>query len=228
MMVRFRSGSSTPRSAARKRGPASTRRTRTPLTTGKGLHDLVPLPPAKQAVVDEDPGNPIPDGPVQEGRRHRGIDSAGQGRAAPGLPPPTRSRMVVTLSSMMFAGAPDRGTIAESRSRICAGSPNPGGYGRPRGGTGGRRAAARNERFPAMGAFGLEAMVRNPSGRAVTRSPWLIQTSSSPSPSGPVRSSMPRSRSEWPRGANLRHAELARASAESTAPPKRTAIACMP
>ena len=53
--------------------------------------------------------------------------------------------------------------------------------------------------MPAMGALSVEAMSLKPSGNAVTLSPWLIHTSSSPKPSSLVWSSMSLKSIECPR-----------------------------
>ena len=45
---------------------------------GKSCHYLVPFTKAQQAIVDEDAGELVADGPMDEGRRHRRIHSAGQ------------------------------------------------------------------------------------------------------------------------------------------------------
>ena len=85
MALRFRSGSSMPRSAARKREPASIRRTRTPLPARERLHHVIPFAATEQAVVDEDPGDPVTDGPMEQGRRHRGVDAARKSEQHPAL-----------------------------------------------------------------------------------------------------------------------------------------------
>ena len=46
---------------------------------GKRLFDLFLLSTPKQAVVDEDTGQLVADGPMGEGRRHRRIHPAAQG-----------------------------------------------------------------------------------------------------------------------------------------------------
>jgi hypothetical protein len=43
----------------------------------RGL-DLLPLVQPKQAVIDEDAGEPLADRPVHQCRRHTGIDPAGE------------------------------------------------------------------------------------------------------------------------------------------------------
>ena len=227
MTVRLRSGSSTPRSAARKRGPASTRRTRTPCPRARSLHHLVPLPAAEQAVVDEDPGDPIPDGPVQEGRRHRGIDSAGQGEQHPArLPHPFADGGDALFDDVGWG--PYRRTIADPVHEAAAGSPNPGGYGRPRGGTADRRAAARGARSRRWARSGWTRWCGiRPAGRSPGRR-GSSTTSRSPSP---ARSRCGRRcRAAGPNGRGPRTSAMpnSRASADWTAPPNRTAIACMP
>ena len=52
--------------------------TLTPMWRAKVLHDLIALAQAQQAVVDEDAGELVADGPVQQGRHHRGIDPPGE------------------------------------------------------------------------------------------------------------------------------------------------------
>ena len=50
--------------------------------------DLLPLAGAQQAVVNEDAGEPVPDGPVDEGGGHGGVDAAGQAADDVGLADP--------------------------------------------------------------------------------------------------------------------------------------------
>jgi hypothetical protein len=45
---------------------------------GEGLHHLLGLVQAQQAVVDEDAGELVANGAVDQRRRDRGIDTAGQ------------------------------------------------------------------------------------------------------------------------------------------------------
>ncbi len=49
-----------------------------PHVAGEGAHDLVALAEAQQAVVHEDAGELVADGPVQQGGDHGGVDAAGQ------------------------------------------------------------------------------------------------------------------------------------------------------
>jgi hypothetical protein len=53
--------------------------------------------------------------------------------------------------------------------------------------------------MPAIGTSPVEAITLKPGGSSVTRSPWLIQTSSRPWPSALTRSSMSRKSALWPR-----------------------------
>ncbi len=52
--------------------------------------------------------------------------------------------------------------------------------------------------MPAIGQLGVEAISLKPGGKAVTLSPWLIQTLSMPWPSGVLKSWMAFSRLVWP------------------------------
>ena len=49
-----------------------------PHVAGEGAHDLIALPQAQQAVIDEDAGQALADGPVQQGGDHGGIHPAGE------------------------------------------------------------------------------------------------------------------------------------------------------
>ena len=78
MILRLSSGSVTPRSAPRN---ASASLATTQLHPGRGdevLLDLLRLALAQQPVVNEHAGQPVADGPLDEGRRHRGVDAARQ------------------------------------------------------------------------------------------------------------------------------------------------------
>ena len=78
MILRLASGSATPSSAAKYSSAASTRITLHAHVLGQGVHDLVAFLAAQQAGVDEDAGELVADGLVQQRRHHRGIDAAGQ------------------------------------------------------------------------------------------------------------------------------------------------------
>ena len=85
MALRFRSGSSMPRSAARETGTCVDPPDPNPLPARERLHHLIPFAATEQAVVDEDPGDPVTDGPMEQGRRHRGVDAARKSEQHPAL-----------------------------------------------------------------------------------------------------------------------------------------------
>ena len=78
MILRLRSGSVTPLSFARKRRAASTNTTLRCSRSAKRLRTCARLVLAQQAVVHEDAGEPVADRRVDEERRHRGVDAAGE------------------------------------------------------------------------------------------------------------------------------------------------------
>ena len=78
MILRFCSGSATPASAAGTRRPHRRGSTLTPRWRREGLHHLLGLVQAQQAVIDEDAGQLVADRAMEQRRRNRRIDAAGQ------------------------------------------------------------------------------------------------------------------------------------------------------
>ena len=78
MILRLRSGSSTPASRSRKRSVGVDVDQRDAEALAEGLDDLLGLVLAHQAVVDEDAGELVADRPVDERRRGRRVDAAGE------------------------------------------------------------------------------------------------------------------------------------------------------
>ena len=77
MILRFCSGSVTPASAEKALLGVDADHL-DPEVFGEGRHHLVPLAEAQQAVVDEDAGELVADGAVDQGGGHRGVDAAGK------------------------------------------------------------------------------------------------------------------------------------------------------
>jgi hypothetical protein len=75
---RFSSGSSTPASAPRNSSAASTTMRRIPMCFRKVRSTALPLPLPQHAVVHEDAGQAVADGPVHQRRRYRGVHAARQ------------------------------------------------------------------------------------------------------------------------------------------------------
>ena len=137
-------------------------------------HDLFRLALPQQAVIDEDAGQVFADGLVDQHGGDRGIDAAGKAAENPALP-------------HLLADRLDR--LAAKRRHGPVGF-QPGDFVDEIGDQ--LRAVGRMRRLPgwnwvvkirrfsseatAKGAFSLRALTVKPSGRWVTRSPWLIQT----------------------------------------------------
>ena len=222
----FTSGLSMPSSAAKKRGPASIRRTSTPWRRDERLHYPVAFAAAEQAVVDEEAGHPVADRAVQERRGYRGVDPARDGEQHPALLPDLGANRG-TRSSMMFAavhtGAQPQIRFTKRRKiaapwRVWATSGwNWRPYSRPlrvRHARDGRVRARRDGDEPLRQCGHVIAVAH----------PHVEQTLTG---RAPARSSMSRSSSEWPR-ARTSARPNSRAFADSTAPPKWAAIACIP
>ena len=78
MILRFFSGSFSPRSASRKRCLGIDADDLHAEVLGEDLHDLVAFVEAQQAVIDEHAGELVADRLVQQRRDHRGIHAAGK------------------------------------------------------------------------------------------------------------------------------------------------------
>ena len=169
-------------------------------TLGEDLHHLIALTQSQQSVIDEHAGQLLTDRPLQQRRHDRGVDAARereQHAFATDLSANTGDQILddVAGGPARFAAADFTHEALENR-RTLAGVRDLGvelhavvaaalvGHGRVR-----RIGSARD---------GLK-----PGGNGSTRSPWLIQTSSSARPS--------RSRSSSP--SNSRHGALTATSA---------------
>ena len=145
----------------RRRGRAGCR------TVAEGLDDLLGLVHAHQAVVDEDAGELLADRPVDEQRRDRGVDAAGEAadhaaRRRPGRGsrrPARRSPTAATTARSQPATS--RRKRVEDLGAVAA-------CGRPRGGTGSRRGRARATRRRRPASPGLEASAVKPGGGSKT------------------------------------------------------------
>ena len=100
---RFSSGSATPSSRARNRSCACDVDERHVEVAAEGLHHLLRLVLAQQAVVDEDARELVADGLVHEERRDRRVDAAREARRCT-RSEPTCARIRSTCSSITAAG----------------------------------------------------------------------------------------------------------------------------
>ena len=158
--------------------PARRRRTsRTPVAATKSRLDLLALALAQQAVVDEDAGQLVADGPLHERRGDRRVDAAGQPADRPGRRR-SASRIAVDLLLDDRCRWSSPAAMPATSCRKCSSTCWPcGGVHRPRGATARRRAAARRSSKAATGAPAVDASDREALGRlATTESPWLIHT----------------------------------------------------
>jgi hypothetical protein len=78
MILRFFSGSTTPGQLAHELLAGIDVNDLDAQVLAKGFHHLLGLVQAQQAGIDEDTGELVADGSMNQGRRHRGIDTAGQ------------------------------------------------------------------------------------------------------------------------------------------------------
>ena len=175
MILRFSSGSLTPASASRNCfcGVDDVE-----VDAGGGHEvalDLLGLALAHQPVVDEDAGEPVADGALHERGGDRGVDAAGQRRRSPG-PSPTCSRIALDLLLDDVDHRPGRAAagdlVQEVLEHLLAvlgvqhlGVPLHAGQ--PR-----LDVLERRDR----GHRRSTASTVNPSGAAVTESPWDIHT----------------------------------------------------
>ena len=143
MILRLRSGSTTPASRSRKRSWAATWIEPDP-AVAEGLDHLLGLVLSQQAVIDEHAGELIADRAVDERRGGGRVDAPGEAadhaaRRRPGRGPARPARR-----------SPRRATSAARGRRPRAGSGRGSGCrracGRPRGGTGSRRGRGRGSR----------------------------------------------------------------------------------
>ena len=176
------------------------------------LDDLLGLVRPHQPVVDEHAGELVADRLVDEQRRDRRVDAAGEaadhplradlgrGSARPAPRSPPRA------SSSAALRRPRRGSSSGSAGRPACG--------RPRGGTGPRTGLVLSSSNAAIGVDGDAAVTRAPGGGAVTESRWLIHTTCSAGRSWKSGDS-PSSASALP---------YSETSFDSTVPPRSRAI----
>ncbi len=125
-------------------------------------------------MIDKDAGELIADGFVDQHGGHGGVDPAGQSADHPcvadlgadlgdfGVAEMGHGPLARTSGDAM-------GEIAQQRGSDWACAPLPDGTAR-------RRSAAPSSAMAANGAFSDTAITLKPSGRLITRSPWLIHT----------------------------------------------------
>ena len=147
---------------------------------GEHLHDQPRLVQAQQPVVDEDAGQLVADGAVDERRRHARIDPAREAEnhllgadlradAGDGLGD-------VIAHHPVGPGAADVEHEALEHRRAA------GWCASLRGGTARRRNGGSRRPCRRLGSVGVEAISVKPGGSAVTLSPWLIHTFNIPWP----------------------------------------------
>ena len=158
---------------------------------------LLGLALAEQAVVDENAGEALADGQVDQHGGDRGVDAAGQG-ANDARPAPTCSRSMAVVASMKERHGPDTLEAADAEEKVFQDLGTLGGCAGLRGGTAPRRAAAGPSRIAPVGQVSLLPMTSNPGGACSTMSPWLIHTVSV-SPRSWNRSSRLLMLTTWPR-----------------------------
>ena len=166
MILRLRSGSSTPASRARKRSSASTWTSGMPncskasTTCSASFSRIRPWSTKTQVSL-------LADRAVDEQRRDRGVDAAGEAADHPALAD------LGAGSSRPARRSPTAATTAPRSRRRRAGSGSGSrsrrGCGRPRGGTGSRRGRGRAPRRRRPASPGLEASAVNPSRRLEDR-----------------------------------------------------------
>ena len=193
MVLRLTSGSVTPSSAPRNSPLGVAMHQPDVEAVAERRHHLLRLAGAQQAVVDEDAGELVADRLVDQHRRHRRIDAAGQAADHPALPDLGANRRAIAVGAEAghrpVARQPRHlvGEIAQQLRAVRRVRP-------PRGGTSGRSSGAARRRSARRARSPRSPTTRNPGGRRVTRSPWLIHTCSrspgfqTPSNSGLARS----------------------------------------
>ena len=171
MILRFASGSVTPRSAPRNASDASTTRRLDARRRHEVLLDLLGLALAQQPVVDEYAGQPVTDGALDERGRDRGVHAAGQARdrpAAADLLPDPRGLLLDDVHHRPGGPAPGRleqaaqdlgpcSVCSDLRVELDTVQPARGRLDRG----GGRRLGARGDREPGRRGGGRVA-VRHP------------------------------------------------------------------
>ena len=127
----------------------------------EALVDLVRFVVAQQPVVDEDAGQPVADGAVNQHRRDRRIDAARQ--AAHDLAvADLRAGCASVASSMNEAIVQSPRAAADAVGEVAAGSRRRDRCARPRDGTAARRAPRSGASIAAIGAVALVAATAKP------------------------------------------------------------------
>ena len=177
MILRLRSGSVTPARAPKNRSAAFTWTRSMWNWRAEGLLHLVGLAGPHQAGVDEDTGQLVADGLVDQGGRHRRVDPARQGAQHPvgaHLGPHGR-HLGLDDRDVGPRGRAPADVVEEALEQV-----------RPRVGVydlgvelDAVDAGARGRRGRPPGPRGSTRWPRSPAGTSVMASPWLIQTSAS-------------------------------------------------
>ena len=135
---------------------------------------LLALAGAHQAVVDEDAGQLVADRLVDQHRRDRRIDAAGEAADHPALADLGADRLARLGAerrhrpvALQPGDLVDEIARSAARRRAC---------GRPRGGTSGRSSGAPRRRSARRARSPRCATRAKPGGSRVMRSPWLIHT----------------------------------------------------
>ena len=137
-------------------------------------HDLLCLASPQQAVVDEDAGELITNGLVDQRGDHGRVDAAGETADDPVVADAganarrLRARRSPPWSSRRARRRRERGSSPEPRAH--------GAYARPRGGTALRRNGASGPRKRRSASCRCAQGCASPGGSASILSPWLIQT----------------------------------------------------
>ncbi len=217
MILRLRSGSARPRPAGRgtaprpRRGPAGCRTARRP-------PHLLGLVQPHQAVVDEDAGQLLPHRPVDEQRRDRGVDAAGEAADHPPLADLGADRLDLLGDHRLRR--PLAARSRRSRAGSGSGPRSRRACGRPRGGTGCRRGRGRAPRRRRPARSGSRPARRSP---AAARRRCRGGSSSSSAPPAARRAASRRRCAGSARPARTRPTRP-----PSTLPPSAWTIACIP
>ena len=175
---------------------------------GERVHHLRGLVQAQQAVVDEHAGELRRRWPCGSAPRRRRSPRRPTGRGSPRRRRPARGS--ARWPRRRSPPCSSRSRSRRCRARSARGSRRPASCGSPRDGTERRRSGATRRPSPRSRTRSTSPSSLKPGGSAVTLSPWLIQTSSSPWPCGVAPDpGCPRSSVVVPVRAHLGVAELA-------------------
>ena len=149
MVLRLTSGSVTPEQRAEESVCGVNVDERDVVAVAEQRDDLLGLAEPQQAVVDEDAGELVADGLVDQHRGDGGIDAAGEAADHPAL-----ADLRADARDRLVAEGLHRPVAACSRrcaARSCAGAPRHAACGPPRGGTSGRNSGASRRAITANG-----------------------------------------------------------------------------